>query len=700
MNKKTASGFGSNSRTSKTSVNRSKNDLMELVKKADKFLKKGRIDKSEMIYIKVVKSNLLKPEPYINLSRIYRHTNRHRKAIEILQKSTILIKDSINHFIELASVFRELNQNQKSLRCLLEAIEIEPQNQNLLRLIASSANESGQFSLAISTLKKIFKLQPNDHFLLIDIAKIYKKNNNNINAIKFYTKALEKDPKNEEVLMEIANSYQQLGDFHISLKYFEELNSLNPDNEEALYGLGLTNKFLNNYKSAISAFKKSILIKPGFTKAISELISCVSHSCDWSILEENLFQLEKLGLNKDPVSPFSFLAIEDNPNRHLKRAEVLCEKLYKREENRIKFKQKDKLKIGYFSSDFFNHPTMHLMERIFMLHDKSKIDLYIYSYDIFEDETTKRLKDYAYKFRNISQLSELDCVNIARNDEIDIAVDLKGHCFNSKLEIFSHRVAPIQISYLGYPGSTGLKSMDYIIADKTLIPDGYEKYYSEKIIYMPYTYQCNDNEKLISKRKFKKSDCGIDNSAFVFTCFNNNNKITKEAFEIWMKLLDNVEGSVLWLFKSSETASENLRNEALKKKVDPNRIIFAEEIPLDEHLARHSCGDLFLDTFYYNAHTTASDALWAGMPVLTLPGKSFSSRVGASLLNALDIKELICINKEDYYQKALDLAKNPEKLKSIKDEIIYKREKSPLFDSRKFTKDLESEYFKLISKNY
>jgi len=283
----------------------------------------------------------------------------------------------------------------------------------------------------------------------------------------------------------------------------------------------------------------------------------------------------------------------------------------------------------------------------------------------------------------------------SRDLKIDIAVDLKGFTKESRTDIFSYRAAPIQVNWLGYPGTMGASYFDYIIADRVLIPTDSQPCFSEKIVYLPNSYQPNDRKRLISERKFTRQDFGLANDAFVFCCFNNTYKIQPDIFRSWMRILNAVGGSVLWLFKDNPQAVANLKKEALAHGIDSSRLIFAEPMNLADHLARHRQADLFLDTFPYNAHTTASDALWASLPVVTLIGQSFASRVAASLLNSVGLTELITSSLEEYESVAIKLANNPLKLKEIKSKLEDGRTSAPLFNSSMFAKNLESAYLKM-----
>jgi predicted O-linked N-acetylglucosamine transferase (SPINDLY family) len=287
---------------------------------------------------------------------------------------------------------------------------------------------------------------------------------------------------------------------------------------------------------------------------------------------------------------------------------------------------------------------------------------------------------------------------LARDMEIDIAVNLGGHTLGSRTGIFALRAAPVQVSYLGYPGTMGAAYIDYLIADRTTITEQDQVHYLEKIVYLPDTYQVNDSKRPIAAQAFSKAESGLPQTGFVFCCFNSNYKIMPNTFDSWMRILMQVEGSVLWLLEDHARTVANLKKEAERRGVNEQRLVFAKPLPLEEHLARHRLADLFLDTLPYNAHTTASDALWAGLPVLTCTGETFASRVAASLLNAIHLPELITSTTDAYEALAVELATNPELLRAIKDKLAGNRLTTPLFDTRLFTRNLESAYTEMAGR--
>jgi predicted O-linked N-acetylglucosamine transferase (SPINDLY family) len=305
-----------------------------------------------------------------------------------------------------------------------------------------------------------------------------------------------------------------------------------------------------------------------------------------------------------------------------------------------------------------------------------------------------RLKGIFDSFIDVTEKSDLEVVNLSRDMGIDIAIDLMGHTQDGRPGIFAHYAAPIQINYLGYPGTLGASYMHYIIADQTVIPEANRDFYTEKIMYLPNCYQANDGKRAISSKAIMRSEVGLPDTSFVFCCFNQNYKITPQVFESWMQILRKVEGSVLWLLEDSATAIANLKKEAQARGVTPERIVFAKRMSLPVHLARHHLADLFLDTLPYNAHTTASDALWAGLPVLTCIGETFPGRVAASLLKAVGLPELITNSQEEYIDLAINLANDPQRLRTIRNKLSKNRLTTPLFDSTLFTKHIEAGFQK------
>ena len=425
--------------------------------------------------------------------------------------------------------------------------------------------------------------------------------------------------------------------------------------------------------------------------------------CSWLGLADSLENISKKVIaNEKVVTPFTLLALNDDALLHKKTSEIYVQSRYSL--NLAlgpipKSLENEKIRLGYFSADFHNHATGYLMAELFELHDKTQFELIGFSFGpITNDEMRQRLEKSFDQFIEIGSKSDFEVAQLSRNLNIDIAVDLKGFTQDSRTGIFSYRAAPIQVNYLGYPGTMGTDYIDYIIADKTLIPVEAQSCYSEKVAYLPNSYQVNDRKRVVSDKQYTRQELGLPENGFVFCCFNNNFKILPATFEGWMRILKAVEGSILWLLQDNPWVVDNLKKEAEKQGIAAHRLVFAERMPLSVHLARHRQADLFLDTLPYNAHTTTSDALWTGLPVLTLMGRSFSSRVAASLLNAIGLPELITNTPEEYEALAIELAINPKKLAEIKLKLANNRLTTPLFDTPLFAKNLESAYTKMYKR--
>jgi len=364
-----------------------------------------------------------------------------------------------------------------------------------------------------------------------------------------------------------------------------------------------------------------------------------------------------------------------------------------------KNKPNKKIRIGYYSADYYEHATSYLIAELIELHDKSKFEIFGFSFGPDKDDKMRKRISKAFdQFIDVNLKSDKEVAQLSRDLKIDIAVDLKGFTQFSRFGIFVERCAPIQVNYLGHPGTLGADCIDYIIADKVLIPQKNQKDYSEKIIYLPHCYQVNDSNKKISDKVFTRKELELPKDGFIFCCFNKNYKITPNVFDCWMKILKKVKGSVLWLFENNPITIKNLQQEANKRDIGSDRLIFAKPMVLDKHLARHKVADLFVDTFPYTAHTTCSDALWAGLPVLTCAGESFASRVSASLLNAIGLSELVTHTIKGYEDMAIELANNPIRLKKIKNELEKNKLEKPLFNTKLFTKHIESAYTEMHKK--
>jgi predicted O-linked N-acetylglucosamine transferase (SPINDLY family) len=424
--------------------------------------------------------------------------------------------------------------------------------------------------------------------------------------------------------------------------------------------------------------------------------------CDWRDFDANVKSLSlKISQGEKSSECFPILSLTDSLYVQFNAAKIWSSDKYPLNTSLgpiFKYSYNKKIKIGYFSADFRDHPVSVLCAGLFEAHDKSKFELIgFYSGPENSSVMHRRVASAFDIFIDIRLKEDKEVAELSRNIGIDIAVDLTGIMEYGRVGVFSYRAAPIQLSYIGYLGTMGASYYDYIIADNTIIPTESQPYYVEKIVYLP-SYQVNDSKRQIPRRLYSKAELNLPETGFIFCCFNNNYKMTPTTFDSWMRILSAIPDSVLLIYAGNTWAEENIKMEAKKRGVTQNRIVFGSRIGTSENLARYKCADLFLDTLPYNAGTTASDAIWAGLPLLTCMGNSFASRVAASLLNAIELPELIATSQEQYEAKAINLATDPSKIKTIKEKLERHRMTTALFDTSRFTKHIEAAYSKMYER--
>jgi predicted O-linked N-acetylglucosamine transferase (SPINDLY family) len=495
------------------------------------------------------------------------------------------------------------------------------------------------------------------------------------------------------------------GDSEAAVASYKQALNIKPDDAEVYNNMGVALVAQGALDAGIKSYEMALKIKPDYQDARVNKLKQQSRICDWTALEQDRDLITKLGISTESISPFSILPLEDCPERHRVRSEILTKKLYGYKTPlppAVRPPQKpQRLRIGYFSADFREHPVAYLMAKVLEMHDRNRFEVYGYSIGpATDDDMRKRLIKAFNVFVDVHDMNDQDVALLARQDKIDIAIDLTGYTKNYRASIFAYRAAPVQINYLGYPGTMGADFIDYIIADQTLIPMDSQKFYSEKPIYLPHHYQAQDNTLSISDDTPSRLDLGLPDKGFVFCAINNSYKIRVTEFDVWMRLLGHVDGSVLWLLESNKWVKDNLLKEAHLRGISADRLVFAKKVSHEKYLAQFRQADLYLDTFNYNAGATASNALWAGLPVLTKLGESYTARMAGSLLASIGLSELITHSAAGYEKLALALATNPERLAKIRQTLVDNRLSTPLFDTALFTKHLENGYQQVYQRYY
>ena len=522
-------------------------------------------------------------------------------------------------------------------------------------------------------------------------------------AAACFLKAVEIKNNYHDAYLNLSMTYHLIGKFDLANLAIDEAITLNPLDYRIWNHKGVIAHDSNQFISSLACFQKAYSLNTEFEYLIGNLLNLQSRLCNWSNFEPQLAQfMTRAALGQKVAPPFHAVALLDSGILQKQIAETwIADKhppsLTSFLPELIPPARGPKIRLAYFSADFHNHATMYLMAKLFECHDRSQFELFAFSFGPDSTDVMRQRAVAAFDhFLDVRGQSDLEIATLSRKLQIDIAVDLKGFTQHSRTSIFAYRAAPVQVNYLGYPGTMGAPYMDYIIADRVLVPLGSEQFYTEKVIYMPHSYQVNDDERLIANTTYTRAQLGLPETDFVFCCFNNNYKILPSTLDSWLRILAAVPQSVLWLLEDNPTAAKNLQQAVRDRGGDPNRLVFAQRMPLAEHLARHRQADLFLDTLPCNAHTTASDALWAGLPVLTMAGEAFAGRVSASLLKTMDLPELIASTQAEYEKCAISIAQNPRWLAELKTKLAERRHTSPLFKTQQYTRDLEAAYQDMI----
>jgi protein O-GlcNAc transferase len=664
----------------------------------------GRLEEALISYGQAIRLDPDYAEAYSNQGLTLQDLKRLDEALKRFDQAIGLRPDYAEAYYNRGNALQDLGRLEEALKSYDQAIRLNPDYAAAHNNRGLTLQDLKQLDEAIKSYDQAIGLNP-DHIqaynnrgnALQDLRRLDE-------ALKSYDQAIRLNPNYADAYNNRGVTLQDLKQLDEALKSYDQAIRLKPDYADAYNNRGNALLELKRLDEALSSYDQTIRLKPDYEFILGNRLHTQMKLCDWSNFSNRLLELQSCLLTERRVTtPFPVLGLFDNPEIHLLASKIYVDTKYPASQVLgpfIKRVPDGKIRVGYYSADFHNHATAYLMAELFESHDPNRFEIYGFSFGPNKnDEMHLRLSKTFKQFSHVSNFSDIEIAKLSRELGIDIAVDLKGFTGDSRTGIFALRCAPIQVNYLGYPGTMGAPYIDYIVADQTVIPIENQKYYSEKIVYMPHSYQVNDAHRKISDKLFTKQELGLPEESFVFCSFNNNYKILPETFDIWMDLLQEVDSSVLWLFEDNLTASVNLRLQAQHRGVDPSRLVFAKPMDLVDHLARHQLADLCLDTLPYNAHTTASDALWAGLPVLTLPGQSFAARVAASLLTALDMPELIAESREDYREKAISLATNQVLLKQIKEKLNRNRLIAPLFNGQIFAKNIEKAYEAMIQRH-
>lgn len=682
----------------------------------------------------------LNPIPLYNIALIQSLIGNHLEAIYHYKLCLGLNPNDPATLTNLAASQNDLERYGDAVSSCKEAIRLGQNLEQTWFNLGQAHIGLNHFDLALDAYAEAISINPknslywNQKGLALQELKLHRE------ALDAYENALDLEPHSSNTINNQGIIFLEMQKYQNALEKFNTAIQIEPSNYEAWSNKGLCLKYLNLHDEAIDCFNKAIQLKPNAvsawlnkaaslkeSKQYEDALICLNEAykyggnidfilgnqlhlqmlvCNWDRYQDLCNTISRsLILNEKVMEPFGYQGISFSESELQKCAEIYCEHLYPRKKSFSQDKApirdpSSKIKIGYLSGEFRNQATSILLCGVLEKHDKSQFEIIAFD-NGWDDQSLirNRINRAIDKIIPIGQLSDHEAAEIICQHHVDILVNLNGYFGLSRQGAFSLKPSPLQVNYLGFPGTLGADYMDYIIADPIVIPESSQSFYTEKIAYLPNSYQANDDQRIISSRVFTRAEFGLPENAFVFCCFNNNYKITPTTFASWARILNQTPRGVLWLFEDNSAAVKNLKQHATQHNIDPQRIIFAKHMDLADHLARHRLADLFLDTFPYNAHTTASDALWAGLPVLTCQGTTFPGRVGASLLTAIGLQELITKSELEYEALAIELANTPKKLQRIKEKLTANKVLMPLFNTALYTQNLESLYIAMMNRH-
>ena len=700
----------------------------------------GQNDAALPHHLKSVQLAPTNPEAFLNYGLALSHLGRHKEALNAFEKALLIAPNYAEAMLNAGIVYTSLRMFKDAQDNIWHCLNLKPDLPAAWIAMGEVNKQLDQFNEAIENYLKALDISPENFDALMGAGLIYLLKNDSKSALDFYLRATRAEPKKFQGWANLGVAYLGVDELNLALTAISRALDLNPKavnahanaglallrlekfndaiqankkaieidplNIDAHANLGLTYLALEHYEQAIISLSKALDLNPSYKWIEGVLIHAKLQINNWDLINQSILKLcARVSQGNMVTPPYAALSLSDDPAFHSSVAKIWIENKLQHSPTFFSAKRsksaRKKIKLAYFSSDFRSHPVGMLMQNIIKLHDRETFEVlgfFLNENENLDDIVTKNLKLEFDQNYNMYALTGKQAISFLLDHDIDIAIDLNGHTSGNRVEFFLNRIAPIQINYLGYPGTMGANSYDYIIADQFVIPKELRPFYFEKMAYMPNCFFPADGtiDLRNSLMAHSRESQDLPTEGFIFACFNNSFKITPEIFEVWMNLLGKVTNSVLWLTSPSSIAIENLKIEAKKFGIDTSRLIFARRMESRaDHLSRLALADLFLDTPNYNAHTTAVDALWAGLPVLTITGKSFASRVAGSLLSTLGLDELIASDKKTYFDRAHELAVNKLMLKDIKNKLCNARLSSGLFNDLQYTRSLEELYRKM-----
>lgn len=601
----------------------------------------------------------------------------------------------------LGVLLLQTHRAEAGVACLRQSVEVNPDDPLAWNNLANGLKQLGDLDAALQACDRTLALRPAHVPAWCNCGELLFRRGDLAMALAAYERALALAPQHLAALIGRSTVLTALARPQDALTSAELAVRMAPDDFEANRCLGTALWLLRRFFEAAQYLEKARHIDPGERSLLGALMYAYMSCCDWKARQE-LEALVEVHLQQGEwvAQPFALIGCTGSAALLRRCSELQMQATAPAQEPLVLPPHPPgRVRIAYLSADFHTHATAYLIAELFELHDRNRFEVLAVSFGPDDSGPMRvRIASAADRFVRANDMTDAEIATFLVAQQVDIAVDLKGFTQDSRPGIFQYRPAPIIVNYLGYPGTMGAACYDYIIGDPVVTPLEHAEFYSEKIVQLPHSYQVNDRKRAIAAHTPSRQQQGLPDEGFVFACFNNNYKITPEVFDIWMRLLAQVDGSVLWLLADNDAAVSNLRAEAVVRGIASGRLVFATRAPLPEHLVRHRLADLFLDTLPCNAHTTASDALWAGLPVLTCLGPTFAGRVAASLLTAVGLPELVTPDLAAYEALALQLATDPARLAALRQKLQEQRDSAPLFNTPQFTAHLEQAYLQMVER--
>lgn len=648
-------------------------------------------------YAEAIRLNPNYAEALYNRAVALQSVQKHAEAIEGLNQVLMLVPGQAQALARLAVSFSHLRQYEPATQAIASALRAQSDNPEFLLIAATLAVDLARYDEAIGHCEKLLLREPDNVAALAKLAFAHHVKRHPVKARLFAQKALAANPTHTEALLVQGHLAASEGRHEEALAQYQTAVNTAPGSGTAHLYAGQTLNQLKRFDEGQRMLEKARRLEPEQNNLLESLIDCKLSCADWQDLDALIADLRQTVLSEHILNQVLTLAkVCDEPGLLKRAAEKVSKSILTSDENRPKFARRDprrqKIRIAYVSADFGEHPVALLLLETLARHNRDRFELYAFSLGpLHDDDMNRRLTLCFDRFLDVQESSDADVADMARQLGIDIAIDLTGYTAHNRPGIFAHRAAPVQVNYLGFPGTLGAPYMDYLIADRVVIPDELRSAYTEQIAYLPDQFMPNDTRRAVSAAPSRASQ-QLPESGFVFCGFNNLNKLTPEVFDSWMRILHAVPGSVLWL-QAGEAEQAALRKQAEARGVSGGRLVFAGRVPGQaDHLARYALADLFLDTAPYNAHATAMDALWAGLPVLTCMGQTFASRVAGSLVSAAGLAELATSSRADFEALAIQIARSPDQARSLKERLAAARSHAPLYNNALFTQNLEQLY--------